>query len=379
MKEKKVKISEIPKVEKKDGNLYVKESDLIDFKVKANDHVDLEVESLDPDKMYVKIKDNPSQAYKEDKGVTYSKGNEAHLIDYNYKWGRRLNDELAGKIFEVDTEFLFQDQYNVIGSDIRIMDYMVEEVINDKRPLYYKCHYCGYMGDKELFLKEKACPKCKRSGYIIDLSEKGFDVFDISKPRIKKQPPKPKSYAKFVIPSEIDKKYHFAIRKLVKDNDLDHDFLEIKVTEEQNEDVVTVESDEEKYIFVTKEEATKLLKNEVIDLQESLGLDQFSEDFQKTIVNNYLTDQSIQVLKKELEYVGHGDLEDNEVVGIYLAEFGLSGIKDIIGKDIDNIKLDEIVDQVIELDGFSILNRVDGYEYEFEQKGKPTIYAYQLE
>lgn len=72
-----------------------------------------------------------------------------------------------GKLIEIDSEFLFNDQYNttsfidengVLNSGFRIFDSMICEVINDKREGKGKCKYCGSMLNAgEICVKHTEC------------------------------------------------------------------------------------------------------------------------------------------------------------------------------------------------------------------------------
>ena len=68
-----------------------------------------------------------------------------------YKYNEALKNN-AGKWIEVETEYLFDDQYNTtIG---RIFDRDIQAVENDARKGLAKCSYCG-----EVFKYFKSCPK----------------------------------------------------------------------------------------------------------------------------------------------------------------------------------------------------------------------------
>lgn len=61
---------------------------------------------------------------------------------------REMVKKLAGKLVEVETDFLFVDQYNTVpvkgvsASGLRVMQIDVEEVIQDQRPDAGRCEGC---------------------------------------------------------------------------------------------------------------------------------------------------------------------------------------------------------------------------------------------
>lgn len=83
-------------------------------------------------RMYLQI--SPSAARKR----TWGTGNER-------KYNEKLAD-LAGQIVEVDTKYLFEDQYNLKDHDLRVFDRDVVEVINDQRKGMQKSHWSGKWG-----------------------------------------------------------------------------------------------------------------------------------------------------------------------------------------------------------------------------------------
>jgi hypothetical protein len=65
-----------------------------------------------------------------------------------YIWAGNLRDQvksLEGKWLEVETDYLFNDQYNIKTPNIRVYDSMVEAVKDDVREGLGKCKYCGTM------------------------------------------------------------------------------------------------------------------------------------------------------------------------------------------------------------------------------------------
>ena len=63
--------------------------------------------------------------------------------NYNSKGLREWLQENEGKWFEVETDYLFHDQYNI--ENWRIYDSMLDAVENDARIGKGKCKYCGTM------------------------------------------------------------------------------------------------------------------------------------------------------------------------------------------------------------------------------------------
>ena len=76
-------------------------------------------------------------------------------------------EAVDGQALEVETEHLFEDQYNtapitgVSDNGLRVMDYLVEEVIDDARIGKMKCNYCGTSAEVAV-----SCPKCGKSEYL---------------------------------------------------------------------------------------------------------------------------------------------------------------------------------------------------------------------
>ncbi len=68
---------------------------------------------------------------------------------------------------EVETDYLFKDQFNttpiksISKSGMRIMQNMVEKVIDDIRPQKMKCHWCSGISDKGL-----SCEYCGKTRYL---------------------------------------------------------------------------------------------------------------------------------------------------------------------------------------------------------------------
>jgi len=68
--------------------------------------------------------------------------------------------QLAGKTVDVETEHLFNDQFNT--ADFRVMLKDVVEIIDDIRLDLKKCGYCGFSHIK---LNAQTCPKCNNNDH----------------------------------------------------------------------------------------------------------------------------------------------------------------------------------------------------------------------
>jgi len=112
--------------------------------------------NLDNNKMYIKIKPNARQVYR----------NNTMSALWNFGWMKTL-DKISGKILEVETEYLFSDQYNTVAIEgvsengLRVMEELVDEVINDKRKGKARCGWCGTTTDAT-----KPCSKCEKTEYL---------------------------------------------------------------------------------------------------------------------------------------------------------------------------------------------------------------------
>lgn len=127
------------------------------------------------------------------------------------KYWPYIMEMIQGETLKVETNFLFNDQFNTaqISYDrfqtlwnkliknhnfkssykqkvydklfnslaelgIRVMESNVDKVIGDIRPFYYKCKYCGHNALKHKFFISKdsfttSCPKCNKAGYVISI------------------------------------------------------------------------------------------------------------------------------------------------------------------------------------------------------------------
>lgn len=78
---------------------------------------------------------------------------------------------VSGKTMEVSTTYLFQDQFNVepmpgvTDCMIGVMAWMVEEVIDDVRPDYFRCQWCGKPSHHSS-VYDDTCPRCQTRGYM---------------------------------------------------------------------------------------------------------------------------------------------------------------------------------------------------------------------
>lgn len=73
-------------------------------------------------------------------------------------------EEIAGTWVDVETEHLFNNQYNVTtpsGLGLRVMQKYVEEVENDVRHGKMKCSYCYHVS-----LVSDQCEKCGETDYL---------------------------------------------------------------------------------------------------------------------------------------------------------------------------------------------------------------------
>ena len=112
----------------------------------------------------------------------------------NWDWAYLL-EVLQGEVLEVQTEYLFVDQFNaappaperaeelmarlnprhseqvrasvkkvLTGTGMRIMEYLVSEVMDDVRPNKMRCHWCGHCADLA-----DSCPKCGKDDHLSPL------------------------------------------------------------------------------------------------------------------------------------------------------------------------------------------------------------------
>ena len=104
--------------------------------------------------MKIKIKDNAETLYYKD--TTSPNSHYAEMLSM-----------VEGQTLDVDTEYLFVDQYNTLPipgvstNGMRIFDAYVEEVIDDERPGKARCKWCGKTSNNV-----KSCTHCDRSDYL---------------------------------------------------------------------------------------------------------------------------------------------------------------------------------------------------------------------
>jgi hypothetical protein len=118
--------------------------------------------------MEIKIKGNAHELYRS------SSAREG----FNSDWFDKLQ-AVAGRVLVVETDHLFKDQFNtppiegVSDIGMRIMAWLVEEVIDDERIYLMRCQYCGTNSDVH-----KACPSCRKADYLEPLSSEASTVLD---------------------------------------------------------------------------------------------------------------------------------------------------------------------------------------------------------
>ena len=107
----------------------------------------------------------------------YVRDNTDYLTsDYSGEdYWEKVMKRIAGKVLEVDTEFLFKYEFNTkpipgISEDgIRIPEHYVEEIIDDVRRGKARCDLCG-----EVSNSTEVCTNCGRKDYL----EPFFDEYD---------------------------------------------------------------------------------------------------------------------------------------------------------------------------------------------------------
>lgn len=86
----------------------------------------------------------------------------AYVFVGNYGKYQEQIKKLEGKWLTVNTDHLFDNQYNIDNPDIRVYDSMIEEVKDDARIDKGKCKYCGTMLNKGQECTKHA--ECKEYG-----------------------------------------------------------------------------------------------------------------------------------------------------------------------------------------------------------------------
>jgi len=107
--------------------------------------------------MKIKIKSNAEQLYQ---NTTTAK-----ITNYKFwlEW-RSVMRSIQGTTIEVETNHLFKDQYNTVPlpgvseNGLRVLDYIVDGVIDDDRIGRGKCSWCGHHSIKS----EKGCQHCEK-------------------------------------------------------------------------------------------------------------------------------------------------------------------------------------------------------------------------
>ena len=113
--------------------------------------------------MKIKIKDNAASIY------WAPKCNEQYVPSEHERKYRDMLELVQGKELEVETEYLFCDQYNTVPIEgvaengMRIMEESVEYVIDDIRDFVGVCGYCGNQTRDKT---EGICRKCLDSAYL---------------------------------------------------------------------------------------------------------------------------------------------------------------------------------------------------------------------
>jgi len=83
-----------------------------------------------------------------------------------FEWIETLK-QVSGKTIEVETDYLFKNQFNTVPIKgvselgLRIMENLVEEVIDDERIGKYKCNWCGHHSENS-----DKCPECGKAEYL---------------------------------------------------------------------------------------------------------------------------------------------------------------------------------------------------------------------
>ena len=88
------------------------------------------------------------------------------MLNNNKDWVDKMNT-VAGKWIEVDTEYLFSDQFNTPagdgqGSGLRILLKDIEAIKDDMRPYRKICRWCHHHSA----LVDKKCCHCGKTEYF---------------------------------------------------------------------------------------------------------------------------------------------------------------------------------------------------------------------
>lgn len=104
---------------------------------------------------------------KEDAKASYIR--RCHAI--NWDWANML-EKVQGQLLEVETEYLFRDQFNtapipgVSDLGMRIMAADISEIIDDIRPSKIRCQWCGKISDATVYGDFDMCLHCGKIDYI---------------------------------------------------------------------------------------------------------------------------------------------------------------------------------------------------------------------
>lgn len=110
--------------------------------------------------MYIKIRENADEFFKNEY---------CRLLHPSEEQKRfyRILQQIKGKTIQVDTKFLFSDQFNTVPipgisqRGIRIMERYVEKIIDDIRPGMMRCNWCGRPSKVS-----SICMHCGRPDYL---------------------------------------------------------------------------------------------------------------------------------------------------------------------------------------------------------------------
>lgn len=131
------------------------------------------------------------------------------------------------------------------------------------------------------------------------------------------------------------------------------------------------EVDGMEFYVATPEEAYEADKQEIKDLYDDLGINLFSEKFQKWIYENALDEEKIdKIIEEEIEYYTEQEPDDNMVeylTGLegadkvnYLKElFDEKGFIEFVRKE-NLVDLDKVIEECIEMDG--VANNLASYD-----------------
>jgi hypothetical protein len=100
--------------------------------------------------MQLKIKQDAAKLFY--KTIPAHIGLTQHQIDYGHNLSL-----ISGLLVTVETDHLFDDQYNIVEENLRVFDYMVERVIDDERPYHGKCAWCG---KTQVLNRSMTCSAC---------------------------------------------------------------------------------------------------------------------------------------------------------------------------------------------------------------------------